>query len=162
MERKPICSSQPPRRSGSGGVASRASTGSGSGASRRSSTRRRETRAASACATSASRCLDAFIEPTMAASSTRSTVPYSRIRAAAFLGPMPGTPGTLSTLSPIKAWTSTIRRGGTPNFSSISAGPIGFCLIGSSMSVPPPTTCIRSLSDDTMVQRPPVDSMNAA
>ena len=71
------------------------------------------------------------------------------------MGPMPGTPGTLSTLSPVSAMHSTTFSGGTPNFSITSAGPIGFCLIGSSISIPGPTSCIRSLSDETMVQRPP-------
>ncbi len=70
---------------------------------------------------------------------------------AAVLTPMPGTPGTLSTLSPHSAWTSTTLSGPTPNFSRTSAAPIGFCLIGSSMPTLSSTSCIRSLSEETMV-----------
>ena len=48
------------------------------------------------------------------------------ISSAAVLTPMPGTPGTLSTLSPHSAWTSMTLSGPTPNFSRTSASPIGF------------------------------------
>ena len=68
---------------------------------------------------------------------------------------MPGTPGMLSTLSPIRAWTSPTRAGGTPNFSITSAAPIGFCLIGSCIPTPSSMSCIRSLSEETMVVRQP-------
>ena len=91
-----------------------------------------------------------------AAARTFSTSPNSLISRAAVFGPMPGMPGTLSTLSPIRAWTSTSLSGVTLNFSITSAGPIGFCLIGSSMSTPGRISCIRSLSDETMVVRPPM------
>ena len=44
--------------------------------------------------------------------------PNSLIRRAAVLIPMPGAPGTLSTLSPANACTSTTRSGPTPNLAS--------------------------------------------
>ena len=100
-----------------------------------------------------SRRFDGFIAG--AAASTVSRSPNSLISCAAPFGPIPGTPGTLSVESPISACTSTILSGVTPNFSITSAGPIGFCLIGSSMSTPGRISCIRSLSDDTMVTCPP-------
>ena len=100
-----------------------------------------------------SRRFDGFIDG--AAASTASTSPNSLISCAAPLGPIPGTPGTLSVESPISACTSTILSGVTPNFSITSAGPIGFCLIGSSISTPGRINCIRSLSDDTIVTWPP-------
>ena len=82
-------------------------------------------------------------------------MPNSWISCDAVFGPIPGTPGTLSTLSPISACTSITFGGATPNFSITSASPIGLFLIGSSMAMPGPISCIRSLSEDTMVQRPP-------
>jgi hypothetical protein len=75
---------------------------------------------------------------------------------AAVLMPMPGTPGTLSVGSPASAWISTTLSGVTPNFSNTSASRIGFCLMGSSMITRALMSCIRSLSEDTMVTRPPV------
>ncbi len=77
------------------------------------------------------------------------------ISSAAVLTPMPGTPGTLSTESPASAWTSTTFSGPTPNFSRTSSGPIALFLIGSSIRMPPSTSCIRSLSDETMVTSMP-------
>ncbi len=74
---------------------------------------------------------------------------------AAVLMPMPGTPGTLSTLSPARDCTSTTRSGSTPNFSITSAASIGLFLIGSSMVTPSPTSCIMSLSEETMTTRDP-------
>src|SRR6185312_12980309 len=47
---------------------------------------------------------------------------------AAVLAPMPGTPGTLSMLSPQSAWTSATLSGPTPNFSRTSSSRIGRCL----------------------------------
>ena len=110
-------------------------------------------RAASACSISMSRRLPGFMAG--AAASTPSTVPNSWISWDAVLGPMPGTPGTLSTLSPISACTSTTSEGGTPNFSITSAAPIGFCLIGSCICTRSSISCIRSLSELTMVVRNP-------
>ena len=71
---------------------------------------------------------------------------------------MPGTPGTLSEESPIKAWTSMTLSGPTPNFSMTSAAPIGRFFIGSSMDTMGRINCIRSLSEDTIVARPPAFS----
>ena len=63
---------------------------------------------------------------------------------------MPGTPGTLSVLSPISAWTSTTLSGPTPNFSATSGAAIRLSFIGSNMVTVSFTSCMRSLSDDTM------------
>ena len=70
---------------------------------------------------------------------------------AAVFTPMPGTPGTLSVESPISAWTSITLSGPTPNFSTTSAGPMRLSFIVSYMVTQSFTSCIRSLSDDTMV-----------
>ena len=64
---------------------------------------------------------------------------------------MPGTPGTLSVESPISACTSITFSGGTPNFSITSAMPMRLSFIVSYMMTQSFTSCIRSLSDDTMV-----------
>ena len=70
---------------------------------------------------------------------------------AAVLTPMPGTPGTLSVESPISDCTSMTFSGGTPNFSITSAGPIFLSFMVSNMTTPSVTSCIRSLSEETMV-----------
>ena len=129
------------------------SSGSGSGASSRSVTSCLEMRALSACSISISRRLLAFIKG--AASSTASTVPYSLISCAAPFGPMPGTPGTLSTESPISACTSITLSGVTPNLASTSARPIVVFFIGSSMLTPGRSSCIRSLSEETITVSAP-------
>ena len=108
-----------------------------------------EMRAFSAFSISASRRLSCLISPARASSVSRS--PYSPISCAAVLTPMPGTPGTLSVESPISACTSITFSGGTPNFSITSAMPILLSFIVSYMSTQSLTSCIRSLSDDTMV-----------
>ncbi len=69
--------------------------------------------------------------------------------------PMPGTPGTLSTLSPASDCTSTTLSGGTPNFSATSGMPRRLSFIVSSSTTLSSTSCIRSLSDDTMVTSAP-------
>ncbi len=125
----------------------------GSGASSRRVTSWRDSRAFAACAIRLSRRFEGFIAG--AALSTDSRSPYSWISCAAFFGPMPGTPGTLSMASPISACASISFSGGTPNFSITSAGPIALYLIGSSISTPGRMSCIRSLSEETMVARPP-------
>ena len=68
---------------------------------------------------------------------------------------MPGTPGTLSVESPISDCTSITLSGGTPNFSITSAMPIFLSFIVSYMTTQSFTSCIRSLSDDTMVALAP-------
>jgi hypothetical protein len=68
---------------------------------------------------------------------------------------MPGAPGTLSTESPISACTSTTRSGKTPNFSKTPSRSMRLFFMGSSISTPSPTSCIMSLSELTMVTRPP-------
>ena len=69
--------------------------------------------------------------------------------------PMPGAPGTLSTLSPHSAWTSTTLSGVTPNFSNTCSAPIFRFFMVSSMKTCGPTSCIRSLSDETISTSPP-------
>ena len=84
--------------------------------------------------------------------STLSRSPNAWISWVAVLGPTPGTPGTLSTLSPIKASTSPTFSGPTPNFSITAASSIRRSFIVSSMSTwPSSTSCIRSLSELTIV-----------
>ena len=68
---------------------------------------------------------------------------------------MPGAPGTLSTLSPQSAWTSTTFSGGTPNFSMTCSRPIFTFFMVSSIDTRSPTNCIRSLSDEMIVTSPP-------
>jgi hypothetical protein len=70
---------------------------------------------------------------------------------AAVFTPMPGTPGTLSVESPISACTSMTFSGPTPNFSHTSAGPMRLSFIVSNMLTQSFTSCIRSLSEDTIV-----------
>ncbi len=77
---------------------------------------------------------------------------------AAVLTPMPGTPGTLSVESPASACTSTTFSGGTPKRSRTSSGPMVRFFIVSSMTMPGLMSCIRSLSDDTMVTSPPAST----
>ena len=69
--------------------------------------------------------------------------------------PIPGAPGTLSTLSPQRACTSTTRSGPTPNFSITSARPMRTFFIVSSIDTRSPTSCIRSLSEETITTSPP-------
>ena len=75
---------------------------------------------------------------------------------------MPGTPGTLSDESPISACTSITLSGPTPNFSITSAGPMRLSFIVSYMVTPLPTSCIRSLSDETMVAVAPASTASRA
>ena len=75
---------------------------------------------------------------------------------------MPGTPGTLSVESPISACTSITFSGGTPNFSITSAPPIRLSFMVSYMITQSFTSCIRSLSDDTMVPVAPASQASRA
>ena len=102
---------------------------------------------------SRSRRFGCLISPARASRVSRS--PYSLISSAAVLTPMPGTPGTLSVESPASACTSTTLSGVTPNFSRTSSGPMVRFFMVSSMPMPGRTSCIRSLSDETMVTSPP-------
>ena len=70
-----------------------------------------------------------FISP--AFSNSFSNVPYLFISSAAVLTPMPGTPGTLSLVSPASDWTSTTLFGFTPNLFFISSSDINLFFIGS-------------------------------
>ena len=65
--------------------------------------------------------------------------------------PMPGTPGTLSVESPASACTSTTFSGGTPNFSITSGMPMRRSFMVSYIVTLSVTSCIRSLSEETMV-----------
>ncbi len=139
--------------SGSGWRTAVASIGTSSGTSRSRITRVRDSRAWSAYVIRLSRRFCCLISPARASSVSRS--PYSLIRSAAVFTPMPGTPGTLSVESPIKACTSITFDGGTPNRSSTSASPITLFFMVSYMRMPGRTSCIRSLSEDTMVTSAP-------
>ncbi len=108
-----------------------------------------EIRAFSAFSISDWRRFSCLISLARASSVSRS--PYSPISCAAVLTPMPGTPGTLSVESPISDCTSITLSGGTPNFSITSARPIRLSFMVSYMTTRSFTSCIRSLSDDTMV-----------
>ena len=68
---------------------------------------------------------------------------------------MPGTPGTLSVELPISDCTSITLSGGTPNFSITSANADLLVLHGVVHDDAVVTSCIRSLSDDTMVALAP-------
>ena len=70
-----------------------------------------------------------LISPARASSVSRS--PNASSNCAAVFGPMPGTPGTLSTESPVSACRSIIFSGGTPHFSMTSGMPICRSFIGS-------------------------------
>jgi hypothetical protein len=63
--------------------------------------------------------------------STLSSEPYCFSKPAAVFSPTPGTPGMLSILSPVRASRSGSDDGGTPHFSSTSAGPYHFSYIES-------------------------------
>ena len=65
--------------------------------------------------------------------------------------PMPGTPGTLSVESPASACTSTTFSGGTPNFSITSGMPMRRSFMVSYIVTLSVTSCIKSLSEETMV-----------
>ena len=69
----------------------------------------------------------------------------------AVLGPIPGAPGILSTLSPVKACIKITLLGLTPNFSSTSFISIFLFFIGSSIVTLLLTSCIKSLSEETMI-----------
>ena len=151
--RNSIVSRKPISTSGSGSFTSSASRVKSSGVSQSSCTSCFDRRIWSALSIRVWRRLSCLISPARASRVSRS--PYSWISRAAVLMPMPGAPGTLSTESPASACTSTTRSGRTPNFSSTSATPMVLFFIGSSISTPSPTSCIRSLSDDRIVTRPP-------
>ena len=149
--------------SSSGGSGSRtpsASAGIMSGTSSLRRTSSRETRAWSANSISFSRRFGCLISPARASNASRS--PYSLISSAAVLTPMPGTPGTLSVESPASDCTSTTFSGGTPNFSITSSRPIFLPFMASSMTTPGRTSCIKSLSEETMVTSPPASTISRA
>ena len=136
-----------------GGWRTKSSSPSATGTSSFSRTSSREIRALSAFSMIDSRRLFCLISAARARTVSRS--PYSSRSCAAVLGPIPGTPGTLSTESPVSACRSIIFSGGTPHFSTTSGMPICRSFIGSYMATRSPTSCIRSLSEDTIVASPP-------
>ncbi len=99
-----------------GGRLFRASRSSVTGTSARRVTSDLERIASSLCPISPSRYALRLILSAFAR--TLSSGPNSFTRSRAPFSPMPGTPGTLSTLSPTRARTSTTRSGGTPHLSS--------------------------------------------
>ena len=84
------------------------------------------------------------------------------MRSAAVFTPIPGTPGTLSVESPISDCTSTTLDGGTPKRSITSASPSILFFIVSYMRTPGRTSCIRSLSEETMVTSAPASAASRA
>jgi len=133
----------------SGSWTARSSSGTSSLTRSSSCTSCFEMRAFSAFSISASRRFGCLISGARASSVSRS--PYSVMSCAAVLMPMPGTPGTLSTESPASACTSTTFSGGTPNFSITSGMPMRRSFMVSYIDTQSVTSCIRSLSEDTMV-----------
>ncbi len=152
-ERKPFSSKKARRVLGSGSARRSSSSGTSMGTSSFKVTSSRETRACSANSSRFSRRLGCLISPARARSVSRS--PYSPINCAAVLTPIPGTPGTLSVESPASAWTSITLSGPTPKRSTTSSGPMERFFMGSSMATPSPTSCIMSLSEETMVTSSP-------
>jgi hypothetical protein len=135
------------------------STVTGRGMSQRRVTSWCETRTVSRAASSAS----PFFPFTSAAwASTFSSDPNRLTSSAAPLGPMPGTPGMLSMLSPCRASTSATFSGGTPNFSRTSGGPMNRLRMVSSMKTRSPTTCMRSLSPEHMTTFMPASDARQA
>ena len=135
-------------------------SGRGSGVSSRNRTRSRLIRACSAKLIRFSRRLGCLIVSACASKLSRS--PKLLISSAAVFTPIPGTPGTLSVESPASACTSTTLSGLTPKRSNTSASPMRRCFIGSSIVIPPRTSCIRSLSDETIMVSRPAASPSAA
>mmetsp|Transcript_103709 Transcript_103709/g.329766 ORF Transcript_103709/g.329766 Transcript_103709/m.329766 type:complete len:346 (-) Transcript_103709:9-1046(-) len=91
--------------------------------------------------------------PLRAASKMESSVPCLVSSCAAFFGPMPGTPGMLSTESPASAKRSPICSGCTPHrFSTLSTSNQSsrFCKL-EWIRMPLPASCMRSLSTETML-----------
>ena len=86
-----------------------------------------------------------------ACATTASSEPYCSSHLTAVLGPHLGTPGTLSTVSPTSVSQSTIRSGGTPNFSITASrssgfgGPLSRVIVSTSTTLSS-TSCARSLS----------------
>ena len=84
-----------------------------------------------------------------------STFPNSEIKLEAVLTPTPGTPGTLSTVSPTRACTSITLSGVTPNFSFTRSISMKIFLMGSYIFISFETSCIKSLSDEKIVTMAP-------
>ena len=139
---------------GSGSATPSAESSTSSGTCSSKVTSRAESRALSANSISDSRHLSCFTSPARASSVSRS--PNSPISFAAVLTPMPRMPGTLSMGSPIRACTSTTFSGGTPKRSMTSAVPMRlFFMVSNISTLPSRTSCIKSLSDDTIVTLAP-------
>ena len=119
-----------------------------------------DSRAWSAKVMRLSRRLSCLISDARSSSVSRS--PNSLMSRAAVFTPIPGTPGTLSEESPISACTSTTLDGGTPKRSITSASPIALFFIVSYMRMPGWTSCIRSLSEETMVTSAPASTACSA
>ena len=107
-----------------------------------------ESRASSACSRSPSRAF--FALTCSAPSSNASRLPHSRISFAAPFSPMPFTPGMLSLGSPTSERTSSSIAGGTPNRSSTASASMRRPFIVSRSTTSGPTSCIRSLSVETI------------
>ncbi len=76
-----------------------------------------------------------------------SSEPYCASHFAAVFGPTFGTPGTLSTASPVSARRSSTWSGRTPNFATTPSGSSVSLLIVLTHVTPGSTNCARSLSE---------------
>ena len=111
-------------------------------------------RASSACCSSAVRCRFFLTSAVCASSASRD--PCAAISSRAPFSPMPGTPFTLSTESPIRARTSITCPGRTPNFACTPS--VSYQVPGSrglKTDTPSPTSWKKSLSPVTMATRNP-------
>ena len=124
----------------SGALSFRPSRSAGTSTSTLTSASSRLSRAMSACSRTRSSCASAASnEP------QRASISFAR------LGPTPGTPGMLSTSSPLNANTSGTSSGLTPSFSFTCSGPYRFSFHGSYTVTPSPTSWSRSLSEVAIV-----------
>ena len=141
---------------GSGSRKARSDSGTSTGTSVFRVTSSRDMRASSAPSMRDWRRLGCLISSARARMS--SSPPYSPTSCAAVLTPIPGTPGTLSVESPASACTSMTRSGPTPNFSITCSRPMRTFFMASNMVIRSSTSCMRSLSDETMVTSAPASA----
>ena len=100
-----------------------------------------------------SRRFGCLISP--ARSSRVSRSPYSFQKLGRGLGTDAGRAGDVVDAVADQGLESTILSGVTPNFSITASSSRRLSFIGSYMMTPPPISCIRSLSDETMTAWPP-------
>ena len=152
--RNSSCSNKACRRGRSASAGISSSSDKGNGTCRSSATSFHESRASAQWARMFSRRF--FWGIAAALSSTASNEPQSRSNCAAVLGPMPGIPGILSAESPVKASRSWTFCGlSTSQRSHTSCGPYSLLRMVSIIQTRSLTSCIRSLSVETMLTSQP-------